>query len=312
MNLISQIINNLIDDDSSLESALLKTKVLASRIGNENLLKWTNSELSGYESEAELPEYRKNVWNALKGNIINGNRFSGHWNITDVEIPTIGIDKELEENLRTTDFYENITSLDKLSKSTETLTSPVRAEVLSILQNNLRNMGNPYASIISCNKIIPQANLTAILSNVRSKLLDFMLVLENEFGTITEIADLKTKNKEITNIMNHTIINNAGDGNSINAGDNNIISNSISITKNDIESLKSELRKQGIEEEDIIELAEIVNEENLDENNNLGEKSRNWILKILDKSMQGIGKISTGVSANLLASMIKGYYGIDF
>ena len=173
-------------------------------------------------------------------------------------------------------------------------------------------MGNPYASIISCNKIIPHANLTAILSNVRSKLLDFMLVLEKEFGTITEITDLKTKNKEITNVMNHTIINNSGDGNSINTGDNNIIKNSNNITKNDLESLKKELRQHGIDEEDIIELAEIVKEEDLDENNNLGEKSRNWILKILDKSMQGIGKISTGVSANLLATMIKGYYGLDF
>lgn len=311
MELISQIINNLIDDNCSLESALLKTKVLATRIGNENLLKWSNFELSGYENELDLPEYRKNIWNALKGNIISGNAFSGHWNLTDVEIPTLGIDRELEDNLRTTDFYENITSLDKLSQSTETLGSPVRAEVLFVLQKNLRKMGNPEASIISCNKIIPQANLTAILSSVRNKLLDFMLILEKEFGTITEITDLKLKNKEITQIMNHTIINTSGDGNSINTGNNSTISNSSTVTKNDIESLKTELRKQGVDEKDIIELAEIVQEENIDEKNNLGTKSRSWILKILDKSMQGIGKISTGVSANLLATIIKGYHGID-
>ena len=47
MELISQIINDLIDEEKSLNSALLKTKVLASRIQNQNLLDWINNELSG-------------------------------------------------------------------------------------------------------------------------------------------------------------------------------------------------------------------------------------------------------------------------
>ena len=55
MNLVSQIINELIEPkDNSLNSALLKTKVLASRIQNTELLSWTNAELTGYNSIEEL------------------------------------------------------------------------------------------------------------------------------------------------------------------------------------------------------------------------------------------------------------------
>lgn len=56
MDLVSRIINELVDDKSSLNGALLKTKVLASRIGNQELIAWTNSELSGYDDESELPD----------------------------------------------------------------------------------------------------------------------------------------------------------------------------------------------------------------------------------------------------------------
>ncbi|UQB67589.1 hypothetical protein [Epilithonimonas zeae] len=226
MDLISQIVNELVDDSLSLNSALLKTKVLASRIGNKELLSWANSELSGYSSENNLPDYRKHIWNALKGTILNGN-----WKYTDQEIPTMGLDEDFEKSLRTSNFFESIQSLENLVNEKGTLGTPIRAEIIQMIENNWRRMGNPYLSIISCNKIIPKANIVAIIASVRSKLLDFMLSLENEFGENTEIKDLKTKNPEITNIMHQTIINNNGDGNSINTGNENSLSNNSEVAK---------------------------------------------------------------------------------
>lgn len=228
MNLIGQIINELVDDKSSLNGALLKTKVLASRIGNQELLDWANSELSGYDDESELPDYRKDIWNALKGTVVNR-----HFQMNDQEIPTMNLDKDIEHFLRYTDFHESIQSLESLLQEKGVLSSPIRAEMVHVLQSNWRNMGNPYLSIVSCNKIIPRANIVAIISNVRSKLLDFMLAIETEFGESVEIQDLKSKNKEITSIMHQTIINNHGDGNSINTGNENSLSNNSANIKNE-------------------------------------------------------------------------------
>ncbi|WP_294249522.1 hypothetical protein [uncultured Chryseobacterium sp.] len=228
MNLISQIVNELMDDRSSLNGALLKTKVLASRIGNQELLKWANSELSGYidEDDEELPDYRKNIWNALQGTVVNG--FTQYNNY---EIPTVNLDEEIEHSLRTKNFFDSVNALESLIQEQGVLTSPIRAEIRQILENNWKRMGNPYISIVSCYKIIPKANIVAIISNVRSKLLDFLLAVETEFGESVEIKDLKSKNDEITSIMHQTIINNNGDGNSINTGDQNSLSNHSKRTK---------------------------------------------------------------------------------
>ncbi|MBK7490043.1 MAG: hypothetical protein IPI74_09620 [Bacteroidales bacterium] len=59
MKLINDIINELIDTEKSIVSPLLKTKVLASRLGNDVLLTWVSNELKGYENKDELPDYRK-------------------------------------------------------------------------------------------------------------------------------------------------------------------------------------------------------------------------------------------------------------
>jgi hypothetical protein len=56
--MIQQIISDLTNDDKSLVSSLLKTKVFASRIKNKNLLEWVNREINGYSMDDSLPDYR--------------------------------------------------------------------------------------------------------------------------------------------------------------------------------------------------------------------------------------------------------------
>ncbi len=221
MDLISQIVNELIDDSKSLNGALLKTKVLASRIGNQELLDWTNAELSGYTKKDILPEYRKNIANSLKGTVINFNT-----KYSNQEIPTSNLDKALEFSLRHTNFTVSISALESLiNQNTNVLVSAISAELTHQLEVNWVNMGNPYLSIVSCNRIITKGQIVAVIANVRSKLLDFMLAIETEFGESVEIKDLLDKNKKITTMMHHTIINNNGSGNSINTGNDNLLSN---------------------------------------------------------------------------------------
>lgn len=135
----------------------------------------------------------------------------------------------------------------------------------------------------------------------RTKFMDFL----NEQGVNIE-TEVKTK---IINNMG-TIINNNGDGNILNAGNDNTFSFKANITKGDFEKLSFEFQEQGIEKEDIEELAEILKNE-YPNSNILGERSQNWILKIVGKSLNGVGKIATGISSNILATMIKNYYGIQ-
>jgi hypothetical protein len=58
MNAIEQIIGELSDSGKSLEGPLLNTKVLASRIKNDEIRDWARRELVGYRDLDELPSYR--------------------------------------------------------------------------------------------------------------------------------------------------------------------------------------------------------------------------------------------------------------
>ena len=202
MILISQIINDLIDEDKSLSSALLKAKVLASRIQNQELLDWVNNELSGYKNEENLPSYRRKIKNELKGDFVNANM-----NYTNAKISTDGLEKSFEKSLKRTDFTESIISLERLINSEEASikSESIKADFVTLIEENWRKMGNPLLKIKFVNKSISKISVIQVVTNVRNKLLDVMLELDGKYSDFTELKDLKIKSEEISSIVNNTI-----------------------------------------------------------------------------------------------------------
>lgn len=309
IDLVEQIINELINTkDHSLNSALLKTKVLATRIQNRELLDWVNSELTGYEDVDIMPEYRKGIINGLQGNYINGRML--HRNH---EIPTIGLSKNVEYFLRHMDFPSSVTELENLCSmgTGSTINSPIRPEHVAIIEENFINMGNPYLSVQGVNRVLSKNSIEGILSNVRNKLLDFMLKIDEEFGSITEIKELRNKQNEISRIVNNTIINNSGDGNVLNTGNSNSIENKPKIQKNSIENFEKQLREIKVPEQDISEIIQIVQEEQPDYNENkFGNRVNGWIAKMVTKTAEGGWDVAIGAAGGLLATAIQSYYGM--
>jgi hypothetical protein len=308
MKLISDIINDLVDNDKSLNSALLKTKVLASRIKNKDLSEWVNKESNGYDSEKELPPYRKNIGCHIKGDYIAGNM-----KYSNQPIPIIGLDEAFKSSLSQTHFTNSILALESLTKDSKsaTLMYPFPAEIVGMIEENWIEMGNPYLRLINAKKIIPTTAVKEILVQVRNKLLDFMLEIDSEYGNLTEIKDLSEKTNEISKIMSQTIINNNGDGNILNTGKNAKIEAKIYITKNNTEELKNHLSEIGISDADTEDLIEIlkVDKPNYD-NETFGQETNNWIQKMLGKVLNGTWEIGIGTAGTLLAESIKAYLGM--
>lgn len=140
-------------------------------------------------------------------------------------------------------------------------------------------------------------------------------ILNNEiisyFSALTSRLSNEDEKINQTHIMGNIIINNTGNGNVINTGNESNIENHVTIYKSDLSRLQSELEKHGVDKEDIQKISEIISTEQPNiETNRLGKKSNDWISKIINKSLNGIGKISTGITANILATLIKQYYGM--
>lgn len=307
MELISQIINELIDSNKSLEGALLKTKVLASRIQNKELIYWVNSELSGYKPGNILPDYRKNIFAFIKGNYVNGGmKYSNH------PIPITGIDEEFQKSLNRVNFHESISGLESIvnDNDSQILGAPIPAEVIGLISDNWRSMGNPYLQVISANRVIPKSVIVEIISKIRNKLLDFMLKVDEQFGSLSEIEKLKTKTEEISTIMSQTIINNTGDGNILNTGDKAKIVAKINISKGSKEELVNYLQENGISEEDTTELISIIDTEepNL-KKKAFGKKVGNWTKNMISKAVDGTWDVGIGAAGTILAEAIGKFYG---
>jgi len=307
MKLIQDIINELIDIDKSISSPFLKTKVLASRLQNQVLLNWVSNELKGYDNSNIIPNYRK-----YKGNI-TGTYINGSYQFNDQPVPTNGLEPEFVEELHSMNFYQSIVSLETLKRENKSgkLEHTFSAERIGLIQQNWKKMGNPYLLLINCKISIPVNTVVEILSYVRNNLLDFMLKIDSEFGNITEIEELKTKKEEIATIMNQTIINNSGDGNVVNTGENAKISATISITKGSKEELVKHLLDKGLSKVDTAELVEIIDTEEPNfGNKTFGQKVNSWTQKMIGKALDGSWNIGIGAAGNLIAEAIKTYYGM--
>jgi hypothetical protein len=305
VKLIENIIIELSDINISLTSPLLKTKLLASRLKNQNLLFWVNKELGGYDNISELPIYR-----IYSVNLIGTYRY-GTSQYNDQPIPTIGLNENYVELLTQMHFTQSVESLEFLKSSNKSgnLEQTFPSEITGIVQENFRKLGNPKLQLIYCKKSISISAVNETLAIIRNKLLDFMLQIDSEFGNITELNDLKTKNNEISTIMNQTIINNSGDGIILNTGDNVTIKSSIIINKGNKEELVKYLKSIGVTQDDADELITIIDSEKPNiENKTFGKNVNHWIEKMLGKVLNGSWQIAIGAAGNLLSEAIKLYY----
>jgi len=106
MKLLDTIINELVNVEISLSSPLLKTKILASRLQNKELLEWGNNELKGYSDLNIIPYYRR-----TRGEII-ADYIKGHWDVKDQVLNFPDFDDQTTDRLYTLHFGQSIQALE--------------------------------------------------------------------------------------------------------------------------------------------------------------------------------------------------------
>lgn len=311
--LLQEVIDELINIDKSLQGPLMKLNYFGRLTKNSELINFTTNEMKGYKVDDEIPDYRQtNASLQVTGQSI-------YIDSQELEIPISALPKEFQDNFMYLKIREGIATIEKMGNDMaendkKQFYKPLPLELLHLIQPVLRQLykANPPLSATS-SRLIGNGNIFLdIPSSIRTNLLELVMTIADEFGYNVEINEFNSKNinKTINNYMN-THITNTGDGNIVNTGNENSISNLNTINKGDIDGFRKELEKNGIDSADIENIIEIVQTEAPNENKTLGENATNWVLDISKKALNGIGKIATGVSSNLLATLIKGYYDIQ-
>ncbi|MBE9468620.1 MAG: hypothetical protein IMY72_09940 [Bacteroidetes bacterium] len=308
MNILTDIIDQLIDNTIPLTVSLLKVKVLASRLKNKPLYNWVDKELSGYKSVDEIPSYRVTSC-VLVGNIMHRNL-----DLRNQIIATAGLPDNIRESVEKIKFNQPISVLERyIEENNNPLASAIPPENYCFLTDNYKKMGNDHISVYFAQKQVDLGVILKAISEVKNKTLDLLLKLEEEFGVEIDLQELIKKkshaNEIINNIMKQTIIN-KGYGNVINTGNGSSISNNVHIEKSNFDNLRKALQENFVQEEEINELKKIIEEQPDFEKKLFGPKVNNWIQKMTNKALNGTWQVGIGVAGSILAELLKQYYGM--
>ncbi|VAW59268.1 hypothetical protein MNBD_GAMMA08-479 [hydrothermal vent metagenome] len=300
MKLVDEIIELLSSKESDLSTALLKTKVLLHKLGEKKSLEWVTGELQGYSNIDSLPKYR-----ILHVNVL-GNASNGGYRFTGQNLPLMHLDKKLRDKLDTTYLTQGIAVIEEYAEG-DNLQITIAPEFYPSLSKGL---GNNYEIESAWGKHSAGA-MTQVITEVTSRLLDFVLELSEKLPEELDSKEMKVIAKEIgvSDLFNNTVI---GDNATIVVGDSNTQHIKNSVTTNDFSSLQNILQENGMEQEDIDELQKSIEHDKDSQeikDNKFGGNVTNWIGKMVSKAASSAWDIKIGAAGSLLATAISKYYG---
>ena len=207
MSILVEIRNDLVSDSAALTNTLRKSKILATRLSFPEFREWVDAELGGYSDIKNLPQYRR-------FRATNRGTYTGFgYILREQVVPTIrltGIVKDFAENLL---VHHGVGELENmLDSDMATFQVPWPHEYVGSSQEATKFSEDTF--LLSAYKVIPRGLFVGVLENVKNKLLDFVLALEERQVDGTNPLDQSTQ-AVARNIFHVTI---QGDYNTVATG----------------------------------------------------------------------------------------------
>lgn len=299
--LLDDIIAILSDSKGSLTDALLKTKVFLHQIGRKELATWVTNELTGYptDKKEDVPEYR-HVGMHVHGHVV------GHtMQHFDYPLPILHLAKKRQESLTLCVFAESIANIEAIVDKSSVkdgkkgqLQRPLPVEFGASINRVL----TPGTHVVSAWCEINMLQVENIVTQVRSRLLDFMLELKGAVGDIPD-KELIAKAKDVPadRIFYQTIYHSGG---TLVIGSENVQVNN---KQGDVDGLLGEISKLGYDKDDLEELRKAIKADGKPDITE-GETSK-WYMKALKKAKNGMIDFGADVVTKVMVEVLKHYTG---
>lgn len=305
MNLLHQIQEALTDAKSDLASTLLKTRLLADRLGSKEMLEWVKFEAEGYPEKTELPSYRHIPLT------YTGNFHSIAWKAENQPLPSHLIEKFCGKAWLRKEVGASIASIESMIVAIEKgATMGIDASNVPLL---IEGKIFPDMNCTSVTASMSPTNLQEIISVVKSRLLELTIQLEKELPKASKVNLEKRLEptfddiEKITQVFNvtvngqSTIVSNSGD--SVNITTKHQIGNT--------QALIDSLTDSGIPKEHAKELAKIAAKESPDlPENPMGKSVRDWLSEKFPKIVNGAWNMTSSTAMNIIEEALKNYYGL--
>ena len=295
MSLLQQIIDGASEDSMSTSTLLRKCLVLASKLDSQLVEQWVEWELEGYPNDVEVPEYR-NLSMLIKVDMMDITTRANGW-VVPLEL--------LDENAKRFTEYQYRASMAEieecLSKNEDHIAFKVENLFGYLISQKFTEM-----NILAAWCEVSTARIRHILDSVRTRTLKFALDIGKAFpAALSDEEKIPQSADAVSQIFNTTIL---GPANVVGATDQSKVK--IEFRTGDLSAVSNALRKKGVHEDDIEEFKLAVAAEPELNGKNFGPKVSEWIGKMMRKAAEGTWAVGTGAAGNLLADIVKAYYGL--
>lgn len=215
MTLVHDLQRKALDQNIPISNLLRVAYTIAIKLSLKDFEQWLDNELNGYKNENELPEYR-----FVTGFMRFYNPYYGWLDVT-IE------DKRLTRALEHLPIVDKISEVEKLAESKEEIYRPLPPEMAISFAR--KNYG--MRALIFLGK----QQLHGIVDSVRTKILDWSLVLEKKGILGKEMNFNETERSNAKNVMTNYFIGNVANV-PIQQGNNNTIN--IEQYKNELDTAK--------------------------------------------------------------------------
>ncbi|WP_064375276.1 hypothetical protein [Klebsiella michiganensis] len=286
-------------NSTDIEDLLSRAKMISVKLGLKDISDWIEYELNSYPNYDSLPEYR----------IIGGipiRAFNPYHGWIPYQFSS-DFDIDAYKLLTTVHVTNPVSMLVQYSKSEKSLYSELPLPAVEFLQE----CSNCDFRMAWC---INPSIITKILSNTRSRILDWALLLESkgilgEGLLFSQAEKREAATMTVNNINNFNgNVHNAG---AIGAGNTGDIHQQNSITSGDFNSLARQLKEHGLDDADVTELEQLVKQTDKPTSKDEVEKGfGSWIGKITGKAFTGGLKIAGAAAPALLTNALCNYFNI--
>jgi len=301
MKLIDEIIDILSSEKYDLSNALFKTKVLLHKLGESEAVSWVNSELNGYPNIESVPDYRK-LSISVYGNLSNG-----YYYHIDQPLPVAKLDEKIQKLLQTHYLLPSIAVVESYAKDDKNLTISIAPEYFPALSKSFTGgwfVDRAWGKL-------SLGSMLQVVTEVRSRLLDFLLELSEKLPEELDVSEMKKRSKEIgtADLFNNAVF---GDNATIVVGNHNVQRIQNNVMKNDFESLAAFLRNNKIDESDVQALKVAIDKDIGSPEHNekkFGSNVRTWVGSMLIKATESAWNVNLGIASSLIANALNAYYG---
>jgi hypothetical protein len=278
---IKELIESLIKDlyeNKSLSDVFLKLQAIVFRLKNEQLTEWFNNENNGYSNDSQLPSYRI-LPARYRANLIQ-DRGLGVLMRNQQNLPIELIkDEKIREKFANLELQHAISEINNFVIDRDkkdvviTFTGAYMGRLKSLFSKSLANDWHIDDLWIE----VPSHSVQNIISQVKSKLLQFLLEINENLNLDISFTEMENKEKIEKAFSQNITTNVYGNNNNVAAGQN--VTQNINQSPVDYEKLKG----YGVEEQYLTALKII--EKEADKN----------ILK--DRVLRWFSSVSTAVAA---------------